>query len=206
MGSATLSVSNNKPMAGVLGFFDNPTALVAATSKVREANYASFDVFTPYPVHGLDAAQGLKRSPLPYVTFVAGATGFMLAVLLQGWTSVVDWPLNVGGKPFWSWPAFVPIMFELTVLLGGLATVAAMFVLNGLPNITKKSFDPALTNNRFAILIEAPAPRSDSDDEENPEKARAAHRFKAFSESEASEFLKKLGALEVRTVYQEGWF
>ena len=200
MTTATSSVSKPKPLAGVLGYFDDPTALVAATSQVRDAHYESFDVFTPYPVHGLDAAQGLKRSPLPYVTFVAGATGFMLAVTLQYWTSAVDWPLNVGGKPFWSWPAFVPIMFELTVLLGGLATVAGMFALNGLPNVTKKSFDPALTNNRFAILIEAPAPKSDSEDEA-PIKS-----FKSFSESEAAEFLKKLGAKEVRSVYQEGWF
>jgi Protein of unknown function (DUF3341) len=199
MATATLSASSDKPLAGVLGYFDDPTALVAATAKVRDANYASFDVFTPYPVHGLDQAQGLKRSPLPYVTFVAGATGFMLAVTLQYWTSVVDWPLNVGGKPFWSWPAFVPIMFELTVLLGGLATVGGMFALNGLPNVTRKAFDPSLTNNRFAILIEAPAK---AEDEVDPK----AQSFKGFSETEAAEFLKKLGAKEVRTVYQEGWF
>ncbi len=203
MATGTLSASSEKPMAGVLGYFDDPTALVEATAKVREANYSSFDVFTPYPVHGLDAAQGLKRSPLPYVTFVAGATGFMLACILQGWTSVIDWPLNVGGKPFWSWPAFVPIMFELTVLLGGLATVGAMFVLNGLPNITKKAFDPSLTTNRFAILIEAPVQvASDEEEEEKPK----SQNFKAFSEAEAADFLKKLGAKEVRTVYQEGWF
>ena len=134
-------MSNEKQIAGVLGFFDDPQSLIDAMNQVREANYESFDAFTPYPVHGLDAAQGLKRSPLPYVTFVAGATGFMLAVALQYWTSAVDWPLNVGGKPFYSWPAFVPIMFELTVLLAGLSTVAGMLVLNGLPNIKKKIFD-----------------------------------------------------------------
>ena len=141
-------MSNEKQIAGVLGFFDDPQSLIDAMNQVREANYESFDAFTPYPVHGLDAAQGLKRSPLPYVTFVAGVTGFILAVTLQYWTSAVDWPLNVGGKPFFSWPAFVPIMFELTVLLAGLSTVAGMFVLNGLPNIKKKVFDPSLTCNR----------------------------------------------------------
>jgi len=194
-------MATDKKIAGVAGFFSDPTALVAATAKVREANYESFDVFTPYPVHGLDAAQGLKRSPLPYVTFVAGATGFLLAITLQYWTSAVDWPLNVGGKPFFSWPAFVPIMFELTVLLGGLATVAAMLVINGLPNIFKKSFDPAITRDRFAIVVDAPAPRDEDEESSAP---KGSH--KAFSESEVADFLKKLGAQEVRTVYQEGWF
>ena len=197
-------MATEKKIAGVLGFFDDPTALVDATAKVREANYESFDVFTPYPVHGLDHAQGLKRSPLPYVTFIAGATGFMLAMGLQYWTSAVDWPLNVGGKPFFSWPAFVPILFELTVLLAGLSTVGAMFALNGLPNIFKKSFDPALTRDRFAIVVEAPAEKKQ--DEDAPVSAHPVKSFKAFSESEAADFLKKLGAKEVRTVYQEGWF
>lgn len=193
--------STPRKIAGVIGFFDDPTGLVAATAKVRDANYESFDVYTPYPVHGLDAAQGLKRSPLPYVTFVAGATGFILAMVLQYWTSAVDWPLNVGGKPFFSWPAFVPILFELTVLLGGLATVAGMFALNGLPNIFRKSFDPALTRDRFAIVVEAPAERDEED-----KAPGTSSSFKAFSESEAADFLRKLGAKEVRTVYQEGWF
>ncbi len=191
---------SDQKIAGVLGFFEDPQSLIEAMKQVRGANYESFDAFTPYPVHGLDAAQGLKRSPLPYVTFVFGATGFMLALGLQYWTSAVDWPLNVGGKPFFSWPAFVPVMFELTVLLAGLSTVAGMFALNRLPNITKKSFDPALTNNRFAILIEAP-----SRDEDEIESGKSTS-FKPFGESEAAEFLKKAGASEVRTVYQEGWF
>ena len=199
MSNGPLSVSTDKKLAGVLGFFDDPQSLIDAMSKVREANYQGFDAFTPYPVHGLDAAQGLKRSPLPYVTFIFGATGFLCALALQYWTSAVDWPLNVGGKPFFSWPAFVPVMFELTVLFGGLATVAGMLALNRLPNVTKKSFDPSLTNNRFAILIEAPAKAED-------EIRSAKSNFKPFGEGKATEFLKKAGAVEVRTVYQEGWF
>jgi len=194
-------MSNEKQIAGVLGFFDDPQSLIDAMNQVREANYESFDAFTPYPVHGLDAAQGLKRSPLPYVTFVAGVTGFILAVTLQYWTSAVDWPLNVGGKPFFSWPAFVPIMFELTVLLAGLSTVAGMFVLNGLPNIKKKGFDPSLTCNRFAIVIEVPQLKL-IDGVPAPQSSK----FKSFHEAEAAEFLKKAGAKEVRTVFQEGWF
>lgn len=196
------TTASEKPLAGIIGFFDDPHALIEAMRQVRGANYERFDAFTPYPVHGLEAAQGLKRSPLPYVTFVAGITGTTLAFLFQYWTSAVDWPLNVGGKPFNSWPAFVPIMFELTVLLAGLSTVFAMFAFNGLPNVTRKIFDPAITRDRFAILIEAPAP---VEDEEEAEKA-AKKGFKAFSESEVQEFLKKIGAKEVRKVYAEGWF
>src|SRR4051812_33512415 len=98
-------------LAGVIGFFDSPKSLLEATRKVRDARYQHFDAYTPYPVHGLEAAAGLKRSPIPYVTLVAGGTGTICAFLLQYWTSAIDWPLVVGGKPFNSWPAFVPIMF-----------------------------------------------------------------------------------------------
>ena len=201
MSNGSLSVATDHKLAGVIGFFDTPQSLIDGMHRVREANYEVFDAFTPYPIHGLDAAQGLKRSPLPYITFIFGATGFMLALALQYWTSAVDWPLNVGGKPFFSWPAFVPVIFELTVLFAGLATVGGMFALNRLPNVTQKSFDPALTNNRFAILIGAPAPV-----EEEEGIAPKKKNFKPFTESEAADFLKKAGATEVRTVYQEGWF
>jgi hypothetical protein len=192
--------NDQRRLAGVLGFFENPEAILSATAKVKSANYKHFDVFSPYPIHGLDHAQGLKRSPIPYVTFIAGLTGFLLAFLFEYWTSAVDWPINVGGKPYNSWPAFVPIMFELTVLFAGLSTVGAMFAFNGLPNMKRKAFDPSLTNNRFAIVIENP-PGAHLDT-----RSTSARGFKEFSESEAAAFLKQLGATEVRTVYSEGWF
>lgn len=197
--------SNEQKLAGVLGFFDDAHSLIEGTRKVRDAKYRYFDAFTPYPVHGLDAAQGLKRSPIPYVTLAAGLTGFMIALGFQYWTSAVDWPLNVGGKPFFSWPAFVPIVFELTVLLGGLATAGAMFALNGLPNTKRKIFDPSLTSDRFAVVIEAPPAELDEDPEGGEEDPKAKH-FKPFDVREAAEFLKQAGAKEVRTVYQQGWF
>ena len=187
-------------LSGVIGFFNDEKKLIEATRSVRMARYEHFDAYTPYPVHGLDEAQGLGRSPLPFVTFGAGLAGFCLAFLLQYWTSAVDWPLIVGGKPFNSWPAFVPIMFELTVLLAGLSTVGAMFIFNGLPNLKRRIFDPSLTRDRFALVIEAPL--AVEEDEEKPKKGD----FKSFSEAEATEFMKKVGALEVRSVYTEGWF
>ena len=213
-------MATHKPeLVGVIGFFDDAHSIIPAMEKVRDANYQSFDAYTPFPVHGLEAAQGLKRSPLPFVTLFAGLTGFCCAFALEYWTSAVDWPLNVGGKPLNPWPAFVPILFELTVLFAALSTVGAMFALSGLPNLKKKSFDPSLTRNRFAIVIDSPAePKKPhgADGEENFEnepdeeavaklKAKAA-KFKAFNETEAKEFLKKVGATEVRSAYAEGWF
>jgi hypothetical protein len=195
------STTEAKQLSGVVGFFDQPGALIEATRKVRDANYPYFDTFTPYPVHGLETAQGLKRSPLPYVTFVAGLAGGSLGFFLQFWTSAQDWPIIVGGKPFNSWPASIPVTFELTVLFAALSTVAAMFLLNGLPNIKRKSFDPAITSDRFAIFIEAPAALEDPD--EVPEVIR---KSKPFTEAEAKSFLNQVGAKEVRSVYAEGWF
>lgn len=197
-------MANNKTQsaAGVIGFFDAAEHLLQATRQVKDAQYENFDAFTPYPVHGLEAAQGLKRSPIPYITFIAGLTGGCLAFLLEFWTSSVDWPLIVGGKPFNSWPAFIPITFELTILFSALASAGAMIIFNGLPNIKRKAYHPSLTNNRFAIVIEAPLP-IEEDDVKAIERAK---KFKPYSESEASEFLRKLGAKDVQTVFAEGWF
>ncbi len=198
-------------LAGVVGFFDSASSLMDATKKIRDANYESFDCFTPYPVHGLEKAQGLKRSPLPFVTMGAGLTGFMCAMLIQYWTSAVDWPLNIGGKPLWSWPAFVPIFFELTVLFAGLCTVGGMFLLNGFPNTKKRAFDNNITRDRFAIMIDAPKLKSAEELEDMDDsavlkyKARLA-RFKAFEESEAKSYLQSLGAKEVKSVEVRGWF
>jgi hypothetical protein len=189
--------SSGKQLAGVIGFFDDPHALMTATEQVRDAKYKDFDTYTPYPVHGLLTSQGLERSALPFVTLAAGITGCTLGFLLEYWTSAVDWPINIAGKPFNSLPAFIPIIFELTILFSGLATVAGMFILNGLPNLKRKAFDPSITRDRFALVIE---PNNLS------EKAANKGNYKPFSEAEAQEFLKKTGAKDVRSVYSEGWF
>ncbi|CAM6053625.1 unnamed protein product [Sphagnum tenellum] len=174
---------------GVIGYFDDPEGLVEATRQVREARYSDFDTYTPFPIHDLLTAQGLERSPLPFITFSAGITGCTLGFLLQYWTSAVDWPLNIAGKPFNSLPAFVPVMFECTILFAGLSTVAGMFIINHLPNNKRKAFDPSLTRDRFAIVIEPP-------DQRSPKAG-----FKAFNEAEAQEFLKKVGAKDVKRLF-----
>ena len=182
-------------LAGVLGFFEDPETLIEATTKVRDSEYKDFDCFTPFAVHGLEHAQGLKRSPIPFVTGAFAFSGTILAFLWQYNASATWWPHIIGGKPFNSLPAFVPIMFELSVLLGGIATFLSMVFFNRLPNFSKRAFDPSLTNNRFAIIIESPVV-DEHDDEPAP----------AFSTEKAERFLKSVGATETRKVYQEGWF
>src|SRR3954470_19929451 len=108
--------------------FSDATTLVRAVRPVRGERFRVYDVYAPYPIHGLDRAMGLRRTRLPFVTLVAGLTGLAFAILFQVYTTVLDWPLNVGGKPDNSALAFVPISFELTVLFGGLTTAAAFFL------------------------------------------------------------------------------
>jgi hypothetical protein len=196
--SQTLGAAAGRELAGVIGFFDHPERLIEATAKVRDARYESFDAYTPYPVHGLLDAQGLERSPLPFITFAAGLTGCSLGFLLQYWTSAVSWPINVAGKPLNSLPAFVPVMFECTILFAGLATVGGMFFLNGLPNVKRKAFDPSLTRDRFAIVIEPPQKKKAN--------GPASGSYKPFDEAEVKQFLTQLGAKDVKSVYSEGWF
>lgn len=194
--------SKASQLAGVVGFFSGPEVLLEAMKKLKEARYESYDAFSPYPIHGMDHAQGLKRSILPFFTFAAGLTGVSVAFLLEYWTSAVSWPIIVGGKPFNSWPAFVPVMFELTILFAGLSTAFGMFFLNRLPNLNKRSFDPGITSNRFALIIEAPVKKMGWGSQESG----SSSQYKPFQEKEAQDFLKSIGASEVRTVTSEGWF
>lgn len=187
-------MSQQKQPSGVIGYFDDPTALVSAMKTVRDAKYESFDAFTPYPVHGLDHAQGIKRSPIPFITFIAGLTGGSLGFLLEYWTSAVDWPINVGGKPFNSWPAFIPVTFELTILFAGLATAGSMIIFNGLPNMRRKAYDPGLTRDKFAIVIDSPP------------KSKFNGKYKKYDQNEASELLRRVGAKDVAPVFTEAWF
>lgn len=102
--------------------------VVAAARAARNAGYRVQDIYTPFPLHGMDEAMGLRPSRLSYVCLACGLVGAIVALWFQHWTSATDWPLNVGGKPFNSMPAFIPVAFELTVLLAGLGTVAALLL------------------------------------------------------------------------------
>jgi len=138
---------------GAVAYFTTTSEILKAATTAREKGFKNFETYTPFPVHGMELAVGLKQSIVPWATLVCGFTGFALALHLQIWTSAFDWPINVGGKPMISGPAFIPILFELTVLLGGLGTAAFMFFLNGLPNAKPNPFDPRISDDRFALYI-----------------------------------------------------
>jgi len=193
-------MANTEP-SGVMAIFKTPHELIEAAKKVKDANYY-FETYTPFPVHGMDDLMNLKRSWLPFITLGAGLTGLLIAFGLQYWTSAIYWPIDIGGKPYNSWPAWVPVMFELTVLLAGLSTVGAMFVACGLPNTRRKIHDPQLTNNRFALVVE-PKP---NDPLSCLHWTRSKMNYRSFNEGEVQNLLSGLGAQEVRTVFDEGWF
>jgi hypothetical protein len=138
--------------------FTDPDDLLRAVRLVRRETFRLYDVFAPFPVHGLDEAMGIKRTRLPRVTLVAGLSGLATALTLQFYANVLDWPLNVGGKPDNSTLAFVPISFELTVLFAGLVTVAAFFLRARLyPGKLERLAAPGVTNDVFALVLRKPA-------------------------------------------------
>jgi hypothetical protein len=139
----------------LLGVFQDEDGILGASRAARERGLRIVEAYTPYAVHGLDKAIGLKRSRLPLVCLVAGALGAVLKLWFEIWTAAIDWPIDVGGKPWNSLPAFVPITFEVMVLFAGLATVAAFILVSGLrPGRQAKLMHPRVTNDRFALLIE----------------------------------------------------
>lgn len=137
-----------------IGIFDDESRVVAAVKTLRERGVPIHDVYTPYAIHGLDDAMGIKRSRLPIVCFFAGVLGLLFAVLFQSWVFMSSWPLNFGGKPFFALPAFVPVSFEVTVLVGGLTTVAAFFIRSKLyPGACPVKMDDGITDDKFVVAI-----------------------------------------------------
>jgi hypothetical protein len=136
--------------------FAEESDVLEATREARAAGFRVQDVYTPYPVHGMDEAMGLRPSRLTFACFALGLAGAGFALWLQEWTSGIDWPLNVGGKPLSSLPAFIPVAFEMTVLLAGLGTVAALFARARLvPRPRPRFLLPGVTRDRFALALEA---------------------------------------------------
>lgn len=167
-------------MSGIAGIFVDEHKTVAAANRCREMGFKKFDAITPYPVHGMEEAVGIKRSMIPWVTFFGGLFGCGIGLALTIWVSAYDWPINIGGKPLISLPAFIPICFELTILCAALSSVAAFGYYSGIPKIDPPVIDPDLTSHKFAVYVP-------SDDV-------------GYDEGKIENLFREMGAVEVKKV------
>ncbi|QEH39887.1 DUF3341 domain-containing protein [Chitinophaga sp. XS-30] len=171
----------------VVGSFDDEAVLFPAVKKVRAAGYKIHDVYTPFPVHGLDHALGLRETSLHTAGFIYGITGTTTALSFMSWVFTTDWPMNIGGKPHFPLPAFIPITFELTVLFSAVGMVMTfMYLCQMAPFVKKHIFHPRQTDDLFVMVIEL------------SEKTRA---------EEVKGFLDSVGAKEINEQTAEtGWW
>ena len=150
---------------GLLAEYETAADLYHACERVRDAGYGAWDAYTPFPVHGLDKAMGLRASLVPWIVCVMGFSGAGLGFLLQYWASAIAYPLIISAKPLNSYPAFVPVTFELGILLGSFGAVFGMLGLNKLPRlyhpIFKHSTFGRASDDRFFLSIEARDPQFD---------------------------------------------
>jgi hypothetical protein len=169
---------------GVLAEFASPAELYHACEGVRDAGYTRWDAHTPFPIHGLERAMGLRTSRLPWVVVVMALGGAAAGMGLQGWVSTMAYRLVISGKPFFSWPAFIPITFELSVLGGAVGAVFGMFAMNQLPTLYHPLFSSTrferASDDGFFVSIESWDPRFDRD--------------------RTADLLRRLGAKEVELV------
>lgn len=150
---------------GLVASFDKIDEFLAAVAKVRAAGYTKWDTHTPFVVHGLDAAMGIKPTKLPFVVFGAGLTGCAAGVGLQWFTNAFDYPFMISGKPIFSLPANIPVAFEMTILFAAISALVGMLAFNGLPQLSHPLHSSRLmkraTDDRFLISIEAADPNFD---------------------------------------------
>jgi hypothetical protein len=172
------------PLYGVIAEFENPSDLVAAARRVYSLGYRRINGYSPYPIEELSEAIGFTHTSLPLIVFIGGLVGGIGGFLMQYYIEVIDYPINVGGKPYNSWPAFIPITFEMTVLVAAFSAVLGMLMLNKLPQPYHPVFNvpnfAMATRDRFFLAIEANDPK--------------------FDHAEVVELLKSLNAVEVNDV------
>jgi hypothetical protein len=147
---------------GAVAEFETPAELMDACYRIREYGYTCVDACTPFPVHGLDKALGQASSKMPWIVLGGAVTGFLLAVGMQVWMNAINYPIKIAGKPYASLPAFLPVTFELTVLLSAFAAVFGMFAINGLPRFHHPLFGHSnfkrATDDRFFLVVESKDP------------------------------------------------
>jgi len=148
---------------GVMGEFATPEELIRAVEKVREAGYRRLDAYAPFPVEGLSEALGLKRNLVPAITLLGGLGGGLTGFFFQVWANVSSYPMNIGGRPLNSWPAFIPVTFELTILGAAISAVFGMLALNRLPQPHHPVFNvhrfTHASSDRFFVCIESRDPK-----------------------------------------------
>jgi hypothetical protein len=176
----------DKKIFGVTALFNDPNIISAAASKVANSGFTKWDVNAPYPIHGIDRAMKMKPSKLGFVTMIFGLSGVVLALALTWWTMSIDYPMVIGGKPYFSLPAFIPVTFEVTVILATVSTVVAMFAFFfGLPRNAHALHDTEymkkVSRDHYGIVIEAIDPK--------------------FDEKTTLEFLKNLNPLSTEIIY-----
>ncbi len=172
------------PWYGLMAQFDEPNALVEAARRTHAEGYRRTDAYSPFPIENLSEALGFRRTRLPLIVLLSGLFGGLGGYFMQWYASVISYPMNIGGRPLHSWPSFIPVTFELTVLCAAFGAVLGMLALNGLPMPYHPVFNVAqfamATRNRFFLVIESRDPKFDL------ERTRA--------------FLQSLGAKEVQEV------
>ena len=144
---------------GLMAEFEDPTSLVTATERAHHEGYRCMDAYSPFPIEELHEALGSKHTRLPLIVLIGGLVGCIGGYTLEYWSSVIAYPLNIGGKPLHSWPAFIPVTFECTILAAALSCVLGMLALNGLPMPYHPVFSvprfALASRNRFFLCIEA---------------------------------------------------
>ncbi|MDZ7718870.1 MAG: DUF3341 domain-containing protein [Balneolaceae bacterium] len=178
---------SEKAVYGILAEFRNPKELTDASKAIVESGYRHFDTFSPFPIHGIDKAMNLKKSKLGWIVAGHGLLGLAGAFAMIYFMMTVDYPMNISGKTFFNIPAWVPVMFELTVLLSAFGAVFGMFFLNGLPKLNHPLFSSdnfkKATDDGFFVCIESNDPQ--------------------FEEEKVARFLKDSGATNIETIYDD---
>jgi Alternative complex III, ActD subunit len=160
-------MTQRPPIYGLMAEFADPNELIAAVRRTHEAGYQQFDAYTPYPIEEISEAMDLHRNRIPLLVLLGGVIGGLSGFALQYWVAAIAYPTNVGGRPFNSWPAFIPITFETTVLVAALFAVLGMLALNGLPMPYHPVFNvprfALASRDRFFLCIESTDPQFDPD-------------------------------------------